>query len=61
MYLRFLTSLHLKTAFIPWSVLGARTIPNFGDLGIFLHFAGTHRGITVHVPLLQVGGDNDEI
>lgn len=36
-------------------------MPNLGALGIVLHLAGTHRGITVQVPLLQVGGDIDDI
>lgn len=49
-------SLHLKRAFMPCSVFGAKTIPNLGGFGKPLQRAGMQRGIVLQVPLLHVGG-----
>lgn len=54
-------SLHLNNARIPCSVFGARTMPNFGARGSPLQRAGMQRGIMLHVPLLHVGGADDDI
>ena len=38
---------------IPWSMLGATTIPFLGASGSSVHLAGMHLGTVLHVPLLQ--------
>lgn len=35
--------------------------PNFGGFGKLLHRAGVQRGIMLHVPFKQVGGDEEVI
>ena len=49
-YFQLLTS-NLPT--IPWSMLGATTIPFLGASGSSLHLAGTHLGRRFQVPLWQ--------
>lgn len=36
-------------------------LPNLGGFGKILHRAGVHRGMILHVPFKQVGGDDDMI